>query len=264
MKILVCIKQVPDTASKIVIKENSNEINTDNLQLVMNPYDEFAVEEALRIKEKKGGTEVIAITLGADSAGEALRTALAMGADRGYHIQDDAFEGSDNFVVASILAKTIGGMEFDLILTGKQAVDDDSFYVGQALAEMLEIPNVSVITELHFSEDYKLATVKRQIEGGSEIVEVALPALFTCQKDLNIPRLPSMKGIMSVKNKEVIKLDLEGIGLERNQVGVEGSLVKILSLSLPPERSAGKILKGSVEETSKELVHLLRNEAKII
>ncbi len=264
MKIIVCIKQVPDTATKIAIKEGSLEISPEQVQYVLNPYDEFAVEEALRIKERKGDTEVTVITIGPDRAQEAIRTALAMGADRAYHINDSAFTGSDNYVTSSILAKVIGKMEYNLILTGKQAVDDDAFFVGPSLAETLGIPHVSVITELLFSDDYQRATVKRQVEGGSEIVEVPLPALFTCQKDLNIPRLPSMKGIMSVKKKEVIKLDLAGVGLEKDKVGMEGSLVKILSLSLPPDRSGGKILKGTAEETTKELVRLLREEAKVV
>lgn len=264
MKIIVCVKQVPDTATKITVKEGSLEINTDQVQFVLNPYDEFAVEEALLIKEKKEGTEVTVITIGPDRAQEAIKTALAMGADRAHHIQDDAFNGSDNYVTASILAKVIGGMEYNLILCGKQAVDDDAFFVGQAVAEMLGIPHVSVITGLNFSEDYHAATAKRQMEGGSEVVEVPLPALFTCQKDLNTPRLPSMKGIMSVKKKEIIKLDLAGVGLEKNQVGEEGSLVKTLSISLPPERSGGKILEGTEGETARELVKLLREEAKVV
>ncbi len=264
MKIIVCVKQVPDTATKIIIKEGSREITTDQVQFVLNPYDEYAVEEALRIKEKKEGTEVTVITIGPDRAQEAIKTALAMGADRAHHIQDDAFNGSDSFAIASILAKVIGAMEYDLILCGKQAVDDDAFFVGQSLAETLGIPHVSVITQLNFSKDYHTATVKRQVEGGSEIIEVSMPALFTCQKDLNTPRLPSMKGIMSVKKKEIIKLDLAGVGLEKNQVGEEGSLVKTLSLSLPPERSGGKILEGTEEETAKELVQLLREEAKVV
>lgn len=264
MKIIVCIKQVPDTAAKIVIKEGSKTISTDQVQFILNPYDEFAVEEALRIKEQKEGTEVTIITMGPERVQEAIRTALAMGADRAYHIQDDLLNGADNYVTVSILAKLISGMEYNLVLCGKQAVDDEAFFVGQALAEMLNIPHVSVITKLLFSEDHHTATVKRQVEGGSEMVEVSLPVLFTCQKDLNVPRLPSMKGIMSVKKKEIIKLDLDGVGLERNQVGEEASLVKILSLSLPPERGGGKIIKGDVEETAEELVRLLREEAKVI
>ncbi len=264
MKIIVCVKQVPDTATKIIIKEGCREITTDQVQFVLNPYDEYAVEEALRIKEKKEGTEVSVITIGPERAHEAIKTALAMGADRAHHIQDDAFNGSDSFAITSILAKVIGAMEYDLILCGKQAVDDDAFFVGPSLAETLGIPHVSVITQLNFSEDYHTATVKRQVEGGSEIIEVSMPALFACQKDLNSPRLPTMKGIMSVKKKEIIKLGLAEIGLEKNQVGEEGSLVKTLSLSLPPGRSGGKILEGTEEETAKELVQLLRDEAKVV
>lgn len=264
MKIIVCIKQVPDTATKIAIKEGSTEISTDQVQFVLNPYDEYAIEEALRIKERKEDTNVTIVSIGPDRAEEAIRTALAMGADCAYHINDDAFTGSDNYITSSILAKVIGKMEYNLILTGKQAVDDDAFFVGPALAEILDIPHVSVITELLFSDDYQRATIKRQVEGGSEIVEVPLPALFTCQKDLNVPRLPSMKGIMSVKKKKVINLDLADVGMERDQVGIEGSLVKTLSLSLPPDRSGGKVLKGTVGETTKELARLLREEAKVI
>ncbi|MDP6625527.1 MAG: electron transfer flavoprotein subunit beta/FixA family protein [Nitrospinota bacterium] len=264
MKIIVCVKHVPDTATKITVNENSRDINTDQVQFVLNPYDEYAVEEALRLKDQKEGTEVTVITIGPDRLQEAIRTALAMGADRAYHIQDDALIGSDSYVTASVLAKLIGGMEYSLILCGKQAVDDDTFFVGPALAEMLGIPHVSVITRLNFSEDYLIATARRQVEGGSEILDVPVPSLFTCQKDLNTPRLPTMKGIMSVKKKEVTKYDIDGIGLKKNQVGEESSLVKTVSFFLPPDRGNGKILEGSGEETSRELVQLLREEAKVV
>lgn len=264
MKIIVCIKQDPDTVANLAGKDDFKDINSNQVQFVSNPYEEFAIEEAIRIKERKEGTEITFITIGPDSAKKAIQSALAMGAHRAFHIQDDLLNNSDNYVIASILAKLIGDMEYDLILCGKHAADDDSFYVGQSLAEMLNIPHVSVITEMKFSENYQRAVVKRQVECGSEILEVPLPALFTCQKSLNVPRLPSMQGIMSVKKKEVIKLNIAGLGLKKEQVGEEGSLVKKLSASLPPSRGDGKIIEGTVDESARELVRLLRKKIGVM
>ena len=264
MKIIICIKQDPDTVVNLVGKDVFKGIDSNQVQFVSNPYEEVAVEEAVRIKEQKEGTEITFIAVGPDSAKKAIQSALAMGADRAFHINDDLFDNSDNYATASILAKVIGDMEYDLILCGKHAADDDSFYVGQSLAEMLNIPNASVITDLKFSENYQRAIVKRQVECGNEILEVPLPALFTCRKSLNIPRLPSMKGIMGVKRKEVLKVNMAGVGLKKEQVGEEGSLVKTLSFSLPPHRCKGKILKGPVDESANELVRLLHEETRII
>ncbi|OIP66788.1 MAG: electron transfer flavoprotein subunit beta [Nitrospirae bacterium CG08_land_8_20_14_0_20_52_24] len=263
MKIIVCVKQVPDTAARIRIASSGREIDTADLTYVVNPYDEYAVEEALRIKEKAGG-EVIVISMGPDRAAEAVRTALAMGADRGIHLKDVAFEGSDPYTTAKLLAKVISGMEYDLILCGKQAVDDDASFVGPALAEFLGIPQATVITKLDLSEDRKSITVEREVEGGKEALELPLPALVTAQKGLNEPRYASLPGIMKAKKKEIKVMDAASAGISPDEVGEKGAKQKLLSLSLPAERKGGKVIPGEPKDAVKELVRLLKEEAKAL
>ncbi|MFC1889280.1 electron transfer flavoprotein subunit beta/FixA family protein [Thermodesulfobacteriota bacterium] len=264
MNIIVCMKQVPDTEAKIKILPDGAGIDAEGVKFVMNPYDEFAVEEALLIKEKFGG-EVVIVCLGPDRSTEAIRTALAMGADRGVHLNDAAFEGSDSYVTAKLLAKAIGEMEYDIILAGKQAVDNDNAQVYAALAELLDIPHASVVTKLEIAEDGKSAVANREIEGGAkEVIEIQLPAVIAAQKGLNEPRYASLPGIMKAKRKEIKVLDLAAVGLDAGQVGADGSKVKMSGFSLPPEREAGKVIEGEPEEQAAELVKLLREEAKAI
>ena len=202
MKIIVCIKQVLDTAAKIEIQDQK--VVSPGSPLIMNPYDEFAVEEAIRIKTALPESEIIVFSLGPDSVKETLKRALAMGADQAVHISDPLFEGLDNSLVAKVLAKAIQRQTFDLVLCGRQAVDDDMAQIGPALAVLLEIPFITVVTQLQFSEDFQTADITRQVEGGSEIRKNRpLPFLVTCQKGLNEPRLPSLKGIMAAKKKEI-------------------------------------------------------------
>ncbi|MBI5166557.1 MAG: electron transfer flavoprotein subunit beta/FixA family protein [candidate division NC10 bacterium] len=264
MKIIVCLKQVPDTAATIKVKPDGSGVETEGITYVINPYDEFALEEALRIKERLGEGEVTVITLGPPKAKEALRTALAMGADKGVHLSDPAFEGGDSYATAKALARAIQGLPYDLILCGKQAVDDDAAQVGPAMAELLGLPQACVITKLEIDANRKKAVVHRQIEGASEIMEVSLPAVFTAQKGLNEPRYPSLKGIMGAKKKEIAEHNPSSLGLSPEEVGLAGSKVKILKLSPPPSRATGKILEGEPREQASQLVKLLREEAKII
>ncbi len=263
MNVIVCMKQVPDTETLIKIKPDGSGIVTDDIKYVMNPYCEFAVEEALRIKEKQGG-QAILVTMGSVRAVEALRTGLAMGADRSIHLNDPAFEGADGFTTAKALAEVIKKESYDLILCGKQAVDDDMAQVGQSLAELLNIPHVTLITKLEFSADKKKAKVEREVDGGKEVIEVSLPAVFTCQKGLNEPRYASLPGIMKAKKKEVKPINLATLGLPADQVGGGGSRVKILKYSAPPSRPPGKIVSGEIAEAAQKLVKLLREEAKVI
>ena len=263
MNIIVCMKQVPDTEALIKIKSDGSGIITDDIKYVMNPYCEFAVEEALKIKEKFGG-QAILVTLGPQRAVETLRTGLAMGADRSIHLNDPAFEGGDGFATAKALAEAIKKETFDLILCGKQAVDDDMAQVGPSLAELLNLPHVTLITKLEISADQKKAKVEREIEGGKEVIEVSLPAVFTCQKGLNEPRYASLPGIMKAKKKEVKAFNQAALGLPPDQVGAAGSKAKILKYTPPPSRPPGKIISGEVIDAAKNLVKLLREEAKII
>ena len=260
MKILVCVKQVVDTAAKIIVKGGN--IDATGSPRVMNPYDEFAVEEALRIKQRKPDSEITLLSLGPESFTEVLKNGLAMGADHGIHLKDPAFDGLDNLSVAQALANAIATLSFDLILCGRQAVDDDMAQIGPALAVLLDIPFVSVITGLKFSEDYTQAQITRQIEGGSESFESPLPLLVTCQKGLNEPRLPSLKGIIAAKKKKIQTLDAKSIGFDVHSMGP--SHVSQVNFSLPPQRKKGLILSGALQESLPELVRLLREDDKVV
>jgi electron transfer flavoprotein beta subunit len=263
VNVIVCMKQVPDTETLIKIKPDGSGIVTDEIKYVMNPYCEFAVEEALRIKEKQGGAAIL-VSMGPARAVESLRTGLAMGADRSIHLNDPAFEGSDAYTTAKALAEVIKKESYDLILCGKQAVDDDMAQVGPALAELLNIPHVTLITKLEISADKKKAKVEREIDGGKEVLDVALPALFTCQKGLNEPRYASLPGIMKAKKKEVKPINAAALGLPADQVGATGARTKILKYTPPPSRPPGKVISGEVLDAAKNLVRLLREEAKVI
>jgi len=263
VNIIVCVKQVIDTGAALSLKEGK--VNTEGLPRVLNPYDEFAVEEAVRIREKSPeDTTVTLISLGPDNFKDTLRKGLAMGADKAVHLLDAAFEGLDCLGVATALSKAIGTLGYDLILCGRQAVDDDMAQVGPAIAVLLNIPFVTVVTDLKLSEDRQKAEVTRQIEGGSEIIEAPLPLLLTCQKGLNEPRLPSLKGIMAAKKKEITMLDAAAIGFDAKGMGAAANRVRVTALSLPPARKKGILLEGTPEETCAQLVQALRDEAKVI
>lgn len=256
MKILVCIKQVFDTEAKIALN-SSGKINRQGVSLIMNPYDEFAVEEALLIKEKHGG-EVTVISIGEPEAQDALRQALAMGADKAVLISPET-EEVDEHTTATVLAKVISGMEYDLILGGWRAIDDGSAQVAGRVAEILGIPVVKMITKLEVEGNKAVATC--EIEGGNEIIEVPLPVMFTAQKGLNEPRYPSMKGIMQAKKKPMEKKGLADLGLDVAQVAPK---VKALSFFMPSSRAAGRIIEGEVPEATVALVKALREEAKVL
>jgi len=256
MKIVVCIKQTFDTEAKITINADGK-INDQGVSLIINPYDEFAVEEALRLQEKHGG-EVTVVSVGGDKAQDALRQALAMGADKAVLVTTE-LEAVDEYTTAAILAKAIAGMEYDLILGGFRAVDDGSAQVAGRVAEILGLPVVNMVTKLEVADGKALAT--REIEGGSEVLEVSLPVVITAQKGLNEPRYPSMKGIMKAKKKPMDKKDLTGLELDAAAVAAK---VKALSYFLPAPRAAGKIIPGEPAEAAVALACALREEAKII
>ncbi len=266
MKIVVIIKQVPDTETKIKVKADGSGIETDGIKYVISPYDEYAIEEGLRMKEKLADdSTVTVVSVGPDRAIESIRTTLAMGADDAIHVNDPQLEGGDSLATARVLAKAIKDHGFDIIFAGKQAIDLDQAQVGSAVAELLDIPQVNVVAKFDLAADKAKATVSRRIEGADELVEVSLPALLTCEKGLNEPRYASLPGIMKAKKKPVKQVDLAALGLNPSEVGTAGSHVKILKWLPLPERQAGKILKGMETEAAvKELVRLLREEAKVI
>ncbi len=264
MNIIVCIKQVPDTETQIKIAQDGKSIAEDDIKWVMNPYDEFGVEEALRLKEKFGG-EVTVVGLGPKKVTEALRTALAMGADKAVQITDDALTGSDSLAVAKALAAAVKPLEADIIFTGQRGIDEDSGLVGSALAEYLDIPQVSVITKLEVAEDGKTVKACRPVEGETHVIETTTPVLLTAQKGLNEPRYASLPGIMKAKKKPLDEKTLADLGLDASEFGTDARKLTIVELTPPPERAAGKIIAGdSPEAKAAELAKLLHDEAKVI
>ena len=264
MKIIVCIKQVPDTETQIKIAPGGKAIVKDDIKWVMNPYDEFGVEEALRIKEKLGG-EVIVVGLGPKRVTESLRTALAMGADKAVLISDPAAEGSDALATAKALAAAIKGLQPDLIFTGQRGVDDDMGIVGAALAEYLGIPHFSIITKVEMAADGKSVKCHKPVEGQTLVFESPLPVVITAQKGLNEPRYASLPGIMKAKKKPLDEKTLAALGLNPSEFGEGARKLKIVEITPPPARKVGKIVQGdSPESKAKELAKLLREEAKAI
>jgi len=264
VNIVVCLKQVPDTETQIKIAPGGKSIVTDDVKWVMNPYDEFGVEEALRIKEKTGGT-VTVVGLGPKRVTESIRTALAMGADKGILISDPPLDGADALGRAKALAAAIKGAGFDLIFTGQRGVDDDTGVVGPALAQLLGIPHVALAVKVELSEDQKRVKVNRPVEGQTLVIEADLPALITAQKGLNEPRYASLPGIMKAKKKPLEEKSLADLGLDASEYGEGGNKLKVLEIQPPPARKAGKLVEGETpQEKAAELAKLLHEEAKII
>ena len=264
MNIIVCLKQVPDTESQIKVAPDGKSIVTDDIKWVMNPYDEFGVEEALLLREKFGG-EVTVVGLGPKRVTESIRTALAMGADKGILICDDALDGSDSLATAKALAAAIKDLDYDLVFTGQRGVDDDSGLVGTSLAELLGIPNLSLIVKIDVSEDGKTVKANRPIEGQTLVIESSLPALITAQKGLNEPRYASLPGIMKAKKKPLEEKALADLGLDASEFGSGARKLKIMELTPPPARAAGKIVEGETpQEKAAMLAKLLHEEAKVI
>jgi electron transfer flavoprotein beta subunit len=254
----VLLKQVPATESYIGIADNGISAKTDNVKWIISPYDEFAVEEAIRIKEKSGGS-VTVLSAGTEKTADAIRTALAMGADKGVLIADPAIQSCDGLGIAKILAGALKTMSYDLIIAGQRAVDDDNYIVGTAVAEFLDIPSISFVIKQEISD--RKIRCQRAVEGGTITVESPLPVLFTTQRGLNEPRYASMQGIMKAKRKPIDKKSLKDVGMTDDLT----PLSKILKLKLPPQRKAGKIIEGdSVQAKAAALVNALHEEAKVL
>ena len=267
MHSIVCLKEVPDTETRIEVRDGR--VTQEGIQYVVNPYDEFALEEALKWQEQYGG-QVTLLSLGPERARESILKGLAMGADEVYHLSDEAFQGGDAYATARALAAAIekigsGAPEpYDAIFCGRQAVDDDNAAVGIMLAEMLDLPHVSVVSKLEIDLEAKTARAERDIEGGREVVELPLPAVFTTQKGLNEPRYPSFRGIRQARQKPFTQWSVDDIGLDASEVGAAGAKLELLEMLPPPERPPGRIIPGEPAEAAKEIVWLLREEAKVI
>lgn len=249
MRSIVCIKRVPDSATRIKLAPDGMGIDPAGVKYVVNPYDEFALEEAIRRKEEAGEGSVTVITLGREDATETLRQALAMGADEAVLLRA---EGSpDGLAVARALADEIRGREFDLVFFGKQAIDDDNMQVPAMVAELLDLPCATVVTGLEIENGH--VTARREVEGGHEVVEFDLPGVIATQKGLNKPRHPSVRGIMMAKKKP----------LEERDVELETSGLEVLELTPPPPRPEPEII-GEGADAVPELVRRLREEARVL
>ncbi|MEJ2039353.1 MAG: electron transfer flavoprotein subunit beta/FixA family protein [Desulfosarcinaceae bacterium] len=258
MDILVLLKQVPATESMVSIAPDNVSIKTDGLKYVINPYDELAVEEALKIREAQGGTVTI-LSAGEPKAAEAIRTALAMGADKGVLIDVSQLK-TDGLGVARLLAAAAKTLPHDLILAGHRAVDDDNFLVGPAAAEYLGIAVISMATQVQLADG--AVTCRCAIEGGTKEVKAALPALITTTRGLNEPRYASLPGIMKAKKKPLETKTPADFGLDADALK---PLVSIKGMSLPPERKGGRIIEGETAQAkAAALVKALHEEAKVI
>ncbi|WP_059103860.1 electron transfer flavoprotein subunit beta/FixA family protein [Shouchella shacheensis] len=256
MNIFVILKRTFDTEEKITI--SNGRIQEDGAEFIINPYDEYAVEEALVLRDEHGG-EVTVVTVGEEDAEKQLRTALAMGADKAVLIDREEVEESDPFTTASLLHAYFKDQEVDIILAGNVAVDGGSGQVGPRLAELLDIAQVTTITNIDVAGT--TATIVRDVEGDEETVEVSLPLLVTAQQGLNDPRYPSLPGIMKAKKKPLETLDLDDLEVEEEDVEAKTTTVEVF---LPPEKQAGKKLEGETADQVRELVSLLKSEAKVI
>ena len=262
MNIFVCVKQVPDTETKIIPTADGSFIETNSIKWIMNPYDEYAVEQALLVQASNAGSTVTVLRVGSSKDTEALRTAMAMGADEAFLVE--APDNLDSYMIAKALKGAIekSGKTPDLLLTGKQAIDDDCLQVPQILATMLNVPSVTVVVGYEGSASD--ITVKREVEGGTiEIYGIKLPAMIACNKGINTPRYASLPGIMKAKKKPLTTLSLADVG-----VSDADKRLKYSNFSLPPEKPAGK--KFDATDASKqaaivkEVVGLLRTEAKVL
>ncbi|MBK3493506.1 electron transfer flavoprotein subunit beta/FixA family protein [Viridibacillus sp. YIM B01967] len=257
MNIYVLVKRTFDTEEKIVV--TGGVIQEDGAEFIINPYDEYAIEEAIQVRDAQGG-EVTVVTIGGEDAEKQLRTALAMGADKAVLINtEDDLDELDQFSAAYILAEYLKDKDADLILGGNVAIDGGSGQVGPRVAELLGMNYVTTITKLEI--DGKTAKIVRDVEGDSEVLEAELPLLVTAQQGLNEPRYPSLPGIMKAKKKPLETLELDDLDIDEDDVEVKTTTVEIY---LPPQKAAGRVLEGDLSDQVKELVNLLHSEAKVV
>ncbi len=246
----VCVKQVPDTETRVKVAADGRNLDPAGVTWVLNPYDEYAVEQALRVREQQGGGEVVALTVGGAGAQTTLRNVLALGADRAIHLRTD-LPAPDPLAVARALVAELKALGAGIVWFGKQAVDDDQAQVGPMVAELLGLPCATLVAA--FALEGERVTAEREIEGGREVVELAVPCVLTAEKGLNEPRYASLKGIMAAKKKPI----------EEKPARLGEPNLEVLALELPPPRAAGRIVGQGVDAVP-ELIRVLREEAKVI
>jgi electron transfer flavoprotein beta subunit len=260
MDIFVLVKQVPDPEAIVKVKSDT-ELDIEN-KYFTSFFDEIGVEAGLKLKEKFGG-KVTVLTVD-NRRVDALRRGISMGADEAIQIVDPALEGSDQFTIARVLASYLKDKPFDLILAGRQAMDDDAGIVGPAVAELLGIPHVNAVVGLDVEDPKKEVKVTREVENGKEVLSCALPALFTCQKGLSAPRIPQVMNVMKAMKAQIKKVDLAALGLSPAEVGLSSAKVKVQKYLPPPKRPPVKVIKEDFPDNVKTLVKLLKEEAKVI
>ena len=258
MNIIVCIKQVPNTAD-VKIDPRTNTLIREGVESIINPFDTYAIEEAARLKERFGG-KVTVITMGPPQAEAALREALSLGCDEAILISDRAFAGSDTWATSYTLSQAIKKIgQFDIILCGKQASDGDTAQVGPGIAMHLDIPQVTYVKKIEEIKDNK-ARVERLVEEGYEVIEAPLPCLFTVVKGINVPRLPSLKGKMRARSAPITTWNAKDLACDPKKIGLEGSPTKVVKIFHPPPRKGGIKLTGEPPEVVDKLVELLKND----
>ncbi|MBU1006652.1 MAG: electron transfer flavoprotein subunit beta/FixA family protein [Candidatus Omnitrophica bacterium] len=260
MNIIVCIKQVPDT-TEVRIDPETNTLIRSGVACIVNPFDMYAVEEAIRLKEKFGG-KVTVITMGPPQAEEALRETISLGADEAVLISDRAFAGSDTWATSYTLSgaiRTLG--DYDVIICGKQAIDGDTAQVGPGISAHLDIPQITYVKKIEEVDmEKKYMRAERMTEEGYEIVESPLPCLITVVKEINEPRLPSLKGKMRAKKAEIKKIGAKDMDLDPGLLGLNGSPTKVVKIFTPAPREKGQVIEGDPKEISEKLVELLKSD----
>ncbi len=262
MDVVVCVKHVPETAeAELKIDSSGKNVEKTGLVYDINEWDDYALEEAVRIREKQGGT-VTAVTIGGDDSDSTLRKCLARGADKAIRLTDPKFEGSDGFAVAKILHSVLKTLHYDLVLVGMQAGDDGNAAVGPILAQMLGVPHATMVKKLELGADS--AKVNRELEGGlEEQLEVKLPALFSIQTGINEPRYVSIMGIRKAMQKEIKVMTLADTGLAEADVGVAGSWLTVDRLYVPPVEKQAEFLKGTPDEMAVRVADILKAKGLI-
>ncbi|MDP8253603.1 MAG: electron transfer flavoprotein subunit beta/FixA family protein [Candidatus Kaelpia aquatica] len=258
MKVIVCIKQVPDTTN-VKIDPETNTLIREGVESIINPFDTYAIEEGLRIKERLDGVEVIALTMGPPQAEEALREAISLGVDRAVLLSDRKFAGSDTWATSYALSKAIEKIgDYGLIICGKQAIDGDTAQVGPGISSWLDLPQAAYVRHIEKLSRDK-ATVERMTEEGYDVIEIPFPAVFTVVKEINEPRFPSLKGKMRAKRAEIEVWSAADVGLDESCVGLNNSPTRVVKIFTPPVREKGMILEGDISENVDKLTDLIRD-----